>query len=66
MNEEYDYEYVPFVIGDVRLKNDLCTPTEMQHIIKKIEQVMIEHGVIKLDLAINPFAYPKDLINYGN
>lgn len=66
MNEVFDENYVPFIIGDIRMKDHFVEPFEMQMVVRKIEQIMIEHGVIKLDLAINPYTYPKDLINYGN
>lgn len=66
MNEIFDEGYIPFIIGDIRMKDHYVEPIEMQMVVKKIEQLMIEHGIIKIDLSINPYAYPKDLINYGN
>ena len=66
MNEIFDEGYIPFIIGDIRMKDNYVEPIEMQIVVKKIEQLMIEHGIIKIDLSINPYTYPKDLINYGN
>lgn len=66
MSEIFDANYIPFIIGDVRMKDHYVDDIEMQIVVKKIEQLMIEHGIIKIDLSINPYTYPKDLINYGN
>lgn len=54
-----------FIVGDIR--NDKCFSTEeLDQQLKEIENIMIKYGISKIDIAINPYLFPKDIANYGN
>ena len=56
-----DNNEIPFVMGNVVTKDTYVTQTEMQDIIEDIQHLMIEHGLIRIDLYINPYHFPQEL-----
>jgi hypothetical protein len=49
-----------FIVGDIR--NDKCfSIEELEQQLKEIENIMIKYGISKIDIAINPYLFPKDL-----
>jgi len=53
-----------FVHGDIKC-SDGITREEAIEIIEEIQEIMIFHKIIKLDLCIDPYKFPNDLINIG-
>jgi len=53
-----------FVHGDIKC-SDGITREEAIEIIEEIQELMIFHKIIKLDLCIDPYKFPNDLINIG-
>lgn len=56
-----DNNEIPFVMGNVVTKDTYVTQTEMQDIIEDIQDLMIAHGLIRIDLYINPYHFPQEL-----
>jgi hypothetical protein len=54
-----------FVHGDIKC-SDGITREEAIEIIEEIQEIMIFHKIIKLDLCIDPYKFPKDLLNITN
>jgi hypothetical protein len=54
-----------FVHGDIKC-SDGITRDEAIEIIQEIQELMIFHKIIKLDLCIDPYKFPKDLLNIDN
>jgi hypothetical protein len=54
-----------FVIGDIKCPNP-TTHEEALEIIEDIQEIMIFHKIIKIDLCIDPYKFPKDLLNIDN
>jgi hypothetical protein len=54
-----------FVHGDIKCSNGI-TREEAIEIIEEIQEIMIFHKIIKLDLCIDPYKFPKDLLNIDN
>lgn len=52
---------MPFVMGNVVSKDAYVTEQEMQNIINNVQNLMIEHGLIRIDLYINPYHFPQEL-----
>ena len=53
-----------FVHGDLKC-SDGITREEAIEIIEAIQELMIFHKIIKLDLCIDPYKFPTDLLNIG-
>lgn len=54
-----------FVHGDIKCTEGI-TREEAIEIIEDIQEIMIFHKIIKLDLCIDPYKFPKDLLNIDN
>jgi hypothetical protein len=54
-----------FVHGDIKCTESI-TREEAIEIIEDIQEIMIFHKIIKLDLCIDPYKFPKDLLNIDN
>lgn len=54
-----------FVHGDIKCSGGI-TREEALEIIEEIQEIMIFHKIIKLDLCIDPYKFPKDLLNIEN
>lgn len=54
-----------FVHGDIKC-SDGITREDALEIIEEIQEIMIFHKIIKLDLCIDPYKFPKDLLNIAN
>ena len=55
---------MPFVMGSVVSKDAYVSEIEMQNIIEDVQSLMIEHGLIRIDLYINPYHFPQDIKEY--
>jgi hypothetical protein len=53
-----------FVHGDIKC-SDGITRDEAIEIIEEIQEIMIFHKIIKLDLCIDPYKFPLELLNIG-
>lgn len=49
---------VSFVVGDVRLKDNDISYEDTVNALRAIEKLMLEHGIIKMDVCMNPFQLP--------
>lgn len=49
---------ITFVVGNVSLKDAEPSTEDMMKALKKIESLMLEFGIIKIDVCINPWALP--------
>lgn len=54
-----------FVHGDIKC-SDGITREDAIDIILEIQEIMIFHKIIKIDLCIDPYKFPKDLLNIEN
>lgn len=54
-----------FVHGDIKCSGGI-TREEALEIIEEIQEIMIFHKIIKFDLCIDPYKFPKDLLNIDN
>jgi hypothetical protein len=53
-----------FVHGDIKC-SDGITRDEAIEIIEEIQEIMIFHKIIKLDLCIDPYKFPRELLDIG-
>jgi len=53
-----------FVHGDIKCPNPI-TREEALEIIEDIQEIMIFHKIIKLDLCIDPYKFPRELLDIG-
>jgi hypothetical protein len=53
-----------FVHGDIKC-SDGITREEAIEIIEEIQELMIFHKIIKLDLCIDPYKFPRELLDIG-
>lgn len=49
---------VSFVVGDVRLKDNDISYEDTVNALRAIEKLMLEYGIIKMDVCMNPFQLP--------
>lgn len=56
-------EFTSFVVGHIASKEIEFDIEENIKAIKDIENLMIRYGLIRIDVGINPYTFPKDLIN---
>jgi hypothetical protein len=54
-----------FVHGDIKCTEGI-TREEAIEIIEDIQEIMIFHKIIKIDLCIDPYKFPKDLLDFQN
>jgi hypothetical protein len=54
-----------FVHGDIKC-TDGITREEAIEIIEDIQEIMIFHKIIKIELCIDPYKFPKDLLDITN
>jgi hypothetical protein len=54
-----------FVHGDIKCSNSI-TREEAFEIIEEIQEIMIFHKIVKIDLCIDPYKFPKDLLDIQN
>jgi hypothetical protein len=54
-----------FVHGDIKCSNGI-TREEALEIVEDIQEIMIFHKIIKIDLCIDPYKFPKDLLDIQN
>lgn len=54
---------ITFVVGSVALKDMYPTNEEMVDAMRAIEKLMLEYGIIKIDVCINPYALPEYVKN---
>lgn len=55
-------EFTTFILGDIRLHQEFPDPEESKKALRALEQVMIEYDIIKIDVGINPYLFPKLLL----
>jgi hypothetical protein len=53
-----------FVHGDIKC-SDGITREQAIEIIEEIQEIMIFHKIIKLDLCIDPYKFPRELLDIG-
>jgi hypothetical protein len=58
-----DEPFTSFVVGHIASKEVDFDVEENMRAIKDIENLMIRYGLIRIDVGINPYTFPKDLIN---
>lgn len=54
-----------FVHGDIKCTEGI-TREEAIEIIEDIQEIMIFHKIVKIDLCIDPYKFPKDLLDIKN
>ena len=52
-----------FVDGDIKC-SDAVTREEAIEILEEIQEIMIYHKIVRIDLCIDPYKFPKDLLNF--
>jgi hypothetical protein len=58
------YDDQIWVHGDVKC-SDALTREEAMEIIEEIQDMMIFYKLIKIDLCIDPYKFPKEVLNIG-
>jgi hypothetical protein len=53
-----------FVHGDIKC-SDGITREQAIEIIEEIQEIMIFHKIIKLDLCIDPYKFPRQFLDIG-
>jgi len=53
--------FTTFITGDIRTK-DLYDEEEAMELLEDLEDLFIRHNILKLDVSINIFNFPKDLL----
>lgn len=54
-----------FVHGNIQCSGGI-TREDALEIMEEIQELMIFHKIIKIDLCIDPYKFPKDLLNIEN
>lgn len=52
-----------FVHGDIKC-SDAVTRKEAIDILEELQEIMIFHKIVRIDLCIDPYKFPKDLLNF--
>lgn len=52
---------VPFVFGNIVTKDAYVDEEESHRILNALQSVMIEFGIIRIDLSINPYTFPTEI-----
>ena len=52
-----------FVHGDIKC-SDAVSREEAIEILEEIQEIMIFHKIVRIDLCIDPYKFPKDLLNF--
>lgn len=58
MEEENE---IPFVLGSIVTKDSYIDMNESKEILNIIQDLMIEFGIIRIDLYINPYNFPQEI-----
>lgn len=53
--------FTTFITGDIKLKDNYDIE-EIKELLEDLEDLFIRHNVLKLDVSIDIFNYPKDLL----
>jgi hypothetical protein len=54
-----------FVHGDIKC-SDALTRDDASELIQEIQELMIFHKIVKIDLCIDPYKFPKEILNIKN
>lgn len=52
---------VTFVFGNIVTKDAYVDEEESHRILNALQSVMIEFGIIRIDLSINPYTFPTEI-----
>ena len=58
------YDDQIWVHGDVKCSDPL-TREEAMEIIEEIQDMMIFYKLVKIDLCVDPYKFPKEVLNIG-
>ena len=58
MEEENE---LPFIYGSIVTKDAYIEINESKEIVDAIQDLMIEYGIIRIDLYINPYNFPTEI-----
>jgi hypothetical protein len=53
-----------FVHGDIKCSDGL-THEDASELIQEIQELMIFHKIVKIDLCIDPYKFPRELLDIG-
>jgi hypothetical protein len=53
-----------FVHGDIKCSNGI-TRDEAIELIQEIQELKIFHKIVKIDLCIDPYKFPRELLDIG-
>jgi hypothetical protein len=56
-----DENEVPFVFGNIVTKDPYIDINESKEILNALQDIMIEFGIIRIDLYINPYNFPPQI-----